>query len=43
MLVLTHALTEETVTGSPAMVETEFTERKSFEEIVDKKVEGEDE
>ena len=43
MLVLTHALTAETVTGSPAMVETEFTESKSLEEIVDKKVEGEDE
>ena len=43
ILVLTHALTAETVTGSPAMVETEFTESKSSEEIVDKKVEGEDE
>ena len=43
ILVLTHALTAETVTGSPAMVETEFTESKSLEEIVDKKVEGEDE
>ena len=43
MLVLTHALIAETVTGSPAMVETEFTESKSLEEIVDKKVEGEDE
>ena len=43
ILVLTHALTAETVTGSPAMVETEFTESKSLEEIVDKKVEREDE
>ena len=43
ILVLTHALIAETVTGSPAMVETEFTESKSLEEIVDKKVEGEDE
>ena len=42
ILVLTHALTAETVRGSPAMVETEFTESKSQEEIVDKKVEGED-
>ena len=40
---LTQGLTAETVTGSPAMVETEFTESKSSEEIVDKKVEGEDE
>ena len=43
ILVLTHALTAETVTGSPVMVETEFTESKPVEEIVDKKVEGEDE
>ena len=43
ILVLTHALTAETVTGSPAMVETEFTESKSSEEIVDKKLEREDE
>ena len=27
ILVLTHALTAEAVTGSPAMVETEFTKR----------------
>ena len=43
ILVLTHALTTETVTGSLSMVETEFTESKPLEEIVDKKVEGEDE
>ena len=43
ILVLTHALTAETVTGSPAMVETEFTESKSSEEIVDKILEREDE
>ena len=41
-LVLTHALTAERVTGSTAMVKTEFTESKPSEEIVDKKVEGED-
>ena len=28
ILVLTHALTAETVTGSPTTVETEFTESK---------------
>ena len=43
MLVLTHALTAETEIGSPAVVETEFTESKSLKETVDKKVEGEDE
>ena len=43
ILVLTHALTAETVTGSPVMVQTEFTESNSLEEIVDKKGEGEDE
>ena len=43
ILVLTQALAAETVTGSLEMVETEFTESKSFEEIGDKKVEGEDE
>ena len=43
ILVLTHALTAEAVTGGPAMVETEFTESKCSEEIVDEKVEGEDE
>ena len=42
ILVLTHALTAETVRISLAMVETEFTESKSSEKIVDKKVEGED-
>ena len=43
ILVLTHALTAETVTGNPKMVETEFTESKRFEEILDEKEEGEDE
>ena len=43
ILVLTHALTAEAVTGSPAMVETEFTEIKCSEEIVNEKEEGEDE
>ena len=43
ILVLTHASTAETVTGSPAMVVTEFTESKPLEEIVGKKVEEEDE
>ena len=42
MLVLAHALTANTVTGGPAMVESEFTERKCSEKIVDEKVEGED-
>ena len=41
--VLTHALTAETVTGSPATVETECTESKCSEEIVDEKEEGEGE
>ena len=39
----TIPLTAEAVTGSPAMVETEFTESKCSEEIVDEKVKGEDE
>ena len=43
ILVLTDALTAETVAGSPAMVETVFTESNCSEEIVDEKVEGEDE
>ena len=43
ILVLTDALTAETVTGNPAMVETEFTEGKCSEETVDEKVEGEEE
>ena len=42
ILVLRHALTAEAVTGGPAMVETEFTESKCSEEIVDEKVEEED-
>ena len=42
ILVLTHALTAEAVTGGPAMVETEFTESKCSEKIVDEKVEEED-
>ena len=42
MLVLAHALTANAVTGGPAMVESEFTERKCSEKIVDEKVEGED-
>ena len=40
---MTHELTAETVTWSPAMVETEFTESKCSAEIVDEEVEGEDE
>ena len=43
ILVRTHTITAETVTGSPATAETEFTERKCSEEIVDAKVEGKDE
>ena len=42
ILVLTHTLTD-TVTGSPTMVETEFTESKCSEQIVDEKEEGENE
>ena len=42
MLVLAHALTAETITGSPATVETEFTESKCSEEIVGEIKEGED-
>ena len=43
ILVVTHALTAETVTGSPATVETEFSESKCSEEIVHENEEGEDE
>ena len=43
MLVLTHALTAETVTENPAIVETEFTESKCSEEIVAEIMEEEDE
>ena len=42
-LVNNFLISAETVTGSPATVETEFTESKCSEEIVDAKVEGKDE
>ena len=41
IIVLTQALTAETVTGT-ATVKTEFTESKCSGEIVDEKEEGED-
>ena len=43
ILVITHALTAEAVTGSPAAVGTEFTESKCSEEIVGEKNKGEGE
>ena len=43
ILIPTHALTAETLTGSPTTVGTDITESKCSEEIVDEKEKGEDE
>ena len=43
IIALTHALSAETVTGSPTTIGTQFTGSKYPEETIDEKEEGEDE